>query len=218
MNSTERAELAGYLRVYAAEIEKEYGRPVAQEMIKGLLSGQDYIKRNPDSEVMSKSQSILNTWGYHKSNASIGDAPLMFGSSVLGNTIKEGMALNAAIGAGVNAGVQLTNNDPFSYVDMIMAGITSAATTGKGILPSAVINMGGAAIGSGIKGEDPINSVIGTGFGNMAGGITGKVASAVTKPFIKETTSSVAEAAIGSITSEVAGNKIKEQLDTRGKE
>lgn len=167
---------------------------------------------------MSKSQSILNTWGYHKSNASIGDAPLMFGSSVLGNTIKEGMALNAAIGAGVNAGVQLTNNDPFSYVDMIMAGIMSAATTGKGILPLAVINMGGAVIGSGIKGEDPINSVIGTGFGNMAGGITGKVASAVTKPFVKETTSSVAEAAIGSITSEVAGNKIKEQLDTRGKE
>jgi len=175
MNSTERTELAGYLRVYAAEIEKEYGRPVAQELIKGLLSGQDYIKRNPDSEVMSKSQSILNTWGYHKSNASIGDAPLMFGSSVLGNTIKEGMALNAAIGAGVNAGVQLTSNDPFSYVDMIMAGITSAATTGKGILPSAVINMGGAAIGSGIKGEDPINHMSGAVAGTVAGGIGGEI-------------------------------------------
>ncbi len=36
MNSNERAELAGYLRVYAAEMEKEYGRPVAQELIKGL--------------------------------------------------------------------------------------------------------------------------------------------------------------------------------------
>ncbi|WP_241576665.1 hypothetical protein [Rosenbergiella collisarenosi] len=75
MDSTERAELAGYLRVYAAEMEKEYGRSVAQELIKGLLSGQDYIKRNPDSEVMSKAQSIMNTWGYHKSNASIGDTP-----------------------------------------------------------------------------------------------------------------------------------------------
>lgn len=85
----------------------------------------------------------MNTWGYHKSNASIGDAPLMFGSSVLGTTIKEGMALNAAIGVGVNTGVQLSGNDPFSYVDAIMAGVASAATTGKNIIPSVGINMGG---------------------------------------------------------------------------
>ena len=135
MSSAEQAELAGYLRVYAAEMEKEYGPAVSQELVKGLLSGQDYVKRNPDSEAMSKAQTIMNTWGYHKSNASIGDAPLMFGSSVLGTTIKEGMALNAAIGAGVNAGVQLTGNDPFSYVDVIIAGITSAATTGKALDP-----------------------------------------------------------------------------------
>ncbi len=87
------------------------------------------------------------------------------------------MALNAAIGVGVNAGVQLTGKDPFSYVDMIMAGITSAATTGKNILPSAGINMGGAAIGSGIKGEDPVNSVIGTSLGSVGGSGTSAVIS-----------------------------------------
>ena len=38
MNRTERAELAGYLRVYAAEMEKEYGPAVSQELVKGLLS------------------------------------------------------------------------------------------------------------------------------------------------------------------------------------
>ena len=213
MSSTERAELAGYLRVYASEMEKEYGPAVSQELVKGLLSGQDYIKRNPDSEAMSKAQSIMNTWGYHKSNASIGDAPLMFGSSVLGTTIREGMALNTAIGVGVNVGVQLAGKDPFSYVDAIMAGITSAATTGKGIVGSAAINMGGAAIGSGIKGEDPTNSALGAGFGSVAGGVAGKVASEVMKPVVKETASDVAEAAIGSLTSEVAGNKVKDQLD-----
>jgi filamentous hemagglutinin len=213
MNSTERAELAGYLRVYASEMEQAYGTAVAQELVKGLLSGQDYIKRNPDSEAMSQAQTIMNTWGYHKSNASIGDSPLIFGSSVLGTTIKEGMALNAAIGVGVNAGVQLSGNDPFSYVDMIMAGITSVATTGKGIVGSAAINMGGAAVGSGIKGEDPTNSTIGAGFGSVAGGAAGKIASEIMKPVVKETTSDVAEAAIGSLTSEVAGNKVKDQLD-----
>jgi len=194
-------------------MEQAYGTAVAQELVKGLLSGQDYIKRNPDSEAMSQAQTIMNTWGYHKSNASIGDSPLIFGSSVLGTTIKEGMALNAAIGVGVNAGVQLSGNDPFSYVDMIMAGITSVATTGKGIVGSAAINMGGAAVGSGIKGEDPTNSTIGAGFGSVAGGAAGKIASEIMKPVVKETTSDVAEAAIGSLTSEVAGNKVKDQLD-----
>ena len=55
-----------------------------RSLFTGLLSGQDYIKRNPDTEAMAKAQSIMNTWGYHKSNASIGDAPLLFGGSVLG--------------------------------------------------------------------------------------------------------------------------------------
>ncbi|HAH3464300.1 TPA: filamentous hemagglutinin, partial [Escherichia coli] len=115
MTSTERAELAAYLRVYASEMEKEYGTAVAQELVTGLLSGQDYIKRNPDTEAMAKAQSIMNTWGYHKSNASIGDAPLLFGGSVLGLTVK-GMATNAAIGISVNSAAQLAGKDPFSYV------------------------------------------------------------------------------------------------------
>lgn len=73
--------------------------------------------------------------------------------------------------------------------------------------------MGGAAIGSGIKGEDPTNSTLGAGFGSVAGGVAGKIASEVMKPVVKETTSDVAEAAIGSLTSEVAGNKVKDQPD-----
>lgn len=209
-------ELAGYLRVYAAEMENEYGTAISQELVKGLLSGQDYIKRNPDSEAMSTAQNIMNTWGYHKSNASIGDVPLIFGGSVLGLTVK-GMTANAAIGVGVNASVQLTGKDQFSYVDAIMASVTAAATTGKGGIVSVPINVSGAAIGSGIKGEDPVNSMAGAGFGSVAGGIAGKVASEVMKPVVKETISEVAEAAIGSITSEVAGNKVKEQLDHGGK-
>jgi len=217
MSSTERAELAGYLRVYASEMEKEYGPAVSQELVKGLLSGQDYIKRNPDSEAMAKAQSIMNTWGYHKSNASIGDAPLIFGSSVLGTTIKEGMALNAAIGMGVNSAVQLSGNDSFSYVDMIIAGITSAATTGKNILPSAGINMGGAAIGSGIKGEDPINSMAGAGAGTVAGGIGGTIIKGVTSKVAEEAVSDLTGSIGGSYLSEKAGNFVKDNLDGKEK-
>ncbi|WP_046791626.1 hemagglutinin repeat-containing protein [Tatumella morbirosei] len=213
MSTTERAELAGYLRVYAAEMEKEYGSAVSQELVKGLLSGQDYMKRSPDSEAMAKAQTIMNTWGYHKSNASIGDAPLMFSTNVLGTTIKEGMALNAAIGVGVNSGVQLTGKDPFSYVDMIMAGITSAATTGKGIGASAAINMGGAAIGSGIKGEDPVNSIIGAGFGSLGGSGTSSVISGVLGSSVKAGASEAISSIGGSLAGEAVGNTVKGVLD-----
>ena len=215
MTSTERAELAAYLRVYASEMEKEYGTAVAQELVTGLLSGQDYIKRNPDTEAMAKAQSIMNTWGYHKSNASIGDAPLLFGGSVLGLTVK-GMATNAAIGISVNSAAQLAGKDPFSYVDAIMAGGTAAATTGKGIIVSTPINMGGAAIGSSIKGEDPTNSVIGAGVGSIFGGGIGKIATELLKPVIKEGSAEVIGAVTGAVSGEVTGNQVKDKLDKVG--
>ncbi len=216
MSSSERAELAVYLRVYASEMERGYGSAVSQELVKGLLSGQDYMKRNPDSEAMSKAQTIMNIWGYHKSNASIGDAPVMFAGSVLGLTVK-GMAANAAIGVGINSTAQLAGKDPFSYVDAIMAGMTAAATTGKGIIISTPINMGGAAIGSSIKGEDPTNSVIGTGVGSILGGGMGKIKSGSMGSSVKEGTSDIISNIGGSITSEAIGNATKGTLDEADK-
>ena len=216
MNSTERAELAGYLRVYAAEMEKEYGPAVSQELVKGLLSGQNYVKRNPDSEAMSKAQSIMNTWGYHNSNANIGDAPLIFGGSVLGVTVK-GMAANAAIGVGVNAGVQLAGKDPFSYVDVIMAGVTAAATTGKGIIASAPINVGGAAIGSGIKGEEPLNSMAGAAAGTVIGGVGGEIIKGVGSKFGKDAVSDLTGTVLGGYIGEKTGNAVKDELDKKDK-
>ncbi|WP_254592624.1 hemagglutinin repeat-containing protein [Pectobacterium polaris] len=215
MSESEQAELAGYLRVYASEMEREYGSAVSQELVKGLLSGQNYMKRNPDSEAMSKAQTIMNTWGYHKSNASIGDAPAILVGSVLGVTVK-GMAANAAIGVGVNTGVQLTGKDPFSYVDAIMAGVTAAATTGKGWKASVVINMGGAAVGSGIKGEDPTNSVIGAGLGSVVGSAGGKVVD-VLSPVTDQVTKDVVGAVTGSAASALTGNTVKSELDKRDK-
>ncbi|MDU4746010.1 hypothetical protein FHW04_002075 [Pantoea sp. AN62] len=213
MTSTERAELSGYLRVYASEMEKNYGSAVSLELVKGLLSGQDYIKRAPDSEAMLKAQTIMNTWGYHKSNASIGDLPLTFSGSILGSTIKETIAINAAIGTTVNSMSQRGGKDLFSYVDAIMAGVTAAATTGKGIGISAVINMGGAAIGSGIKGENPVNSVIGAGIGSVAGSKSDKYITGGLSTAAKEGTAEVIGAIGGSAASEIVGGITKDTLD-----
>ncbi|HAU5603642.1 TPA: hypothetical protein JD320_002834 [Citrobacter koseri] len=212
MTSTERAELAGYLRIYASEMENACGPAVAQQLVTGLLSGQDYMKRAPDSEAMSKAQSILNTWGYHKSNAGIGDAPLMFGSNVLGLTVK-GMAANAAIGVGVNTASQLSGKEPFSYVDAIMAGLTSAATTGKSVGVSAAINMAGAAIGSGIKGENPTNSVIGAGLGSVVGSKAEKYITGGLSTAVKEGTAEAVGVVGGSTASEIVSDAAKNDLD-----
>ncbi|UYK91329.1 VENN motif pre-toxin domain-containing protein [Pantoea ananatis] len=215
MSSTERAELTGYLRIYAAEMENAYGPAVAQQLVTGQLSGQDYMKRDPDSEAMSKAQSIMNTWGYHKSNASIGDAPLMFGGIMLGTTIK-GMAANVAIGVGVNTGVQLAGKDPFSYVDVIMAGVTAAATTGKGIIVSTPVNMGGAVVGNAIKGEDPTGSAIAAGAGSIFGGVAGKLATEQLKPVIKEGSAEIIGTVTGGTVSEITGKNVQDALNNAG--
>lgn len=54
-----------------------------------------------------------------------------------------------------------------------MAGVTAAATMGKGIIASTPINMGGTAVGSSIKGEEPANAVAGAG--TVIGGFAGKI-------------------------------------------
>ncbi|PSR44735.1 adhesin [Kluyvera genomosp. 2] len=184
-------------------------------MVQNLFDYPGY-ERNPDNAVLNQAQSTVNTWGYHKSNASIGDSPLIFGSSVRGTTIREGMAVNAAIGTAVNTGVQLSGDEPFSFVDAIMAGITSAATTGKSWKASAAINMGGAAIGSAIKGEEPTNSVRSNGFGSVVGSLGGKVVDSLS-PVTDQVTKDVIGAVTGATASELTGNAVKDELDKREK-
>ena len=108
---------------------------------------------------------------------------------------------------------QLGGKDPLSYVDAIMAGVTAAATTGKGIGISAVINMGGAAIGSGIKGENPVNSVIGAGIGSVAGSKSDKYITGGLSTAAKEGTAEVIGAVGGSAVSEIVGGITKDTLD-----
>nr|WP_235192658.1 hypothetical protein [Pantoea sp. IMH] len=126
------------------------------------------------------------------------------------------MATNAAIGVGVNAGVQLAGKDPLSYVDAIMAGVTAAATTGKGIIASTPINMGGASIGSSIKGEVPANSAIAAGAGSIFGGAVGKVATEQLKPAIKEGSAELIGVITGGTVSEVTGKNVQDALNNAG--
>ncbi|MTD28997.1 hypothetical protein GK011_18865 [Erwinia sp. J316] len=217
LSTAERTELVSYLKIYASDMQAQYGEAVTKELIAGMLTGQDYLKSAPQTEAQQKAQTIMNTWGYHKSNASIGDPVVLYGLGPLGNSIKTGMLTNAAIGVGVNTAVQLGGNDPFNYVDAILAGVTAAATTGKGIGVSAGINMGGAALGSAVKGENPINSVVGAGVGSILGSAGGTVIKGSTSTVVKEGTAELTGALGGSLLSETVGSGVKDLLDSTGK-
>ena len=140
----------------------------------------------------------------------VGDAPVMFGSSVPGLTVK-GMTMNVAIGTTVNTGVQLAGNDPFSYVDAIMAGVTAILTNGKGVSASAVINVGGALVGSSIQGKYKNNEALGAAAGYVAGSSVSNGVG-ILEPVVKESTKNILEAVGGSMSSEYFGNQVKDKL------
>ncbi|TCL05033.1 hypothetical protein EZJ58_3187 [Sodalis ligni] len=213
MTEAERNELNSYVRHYAADMQTQHGDAVTRELITGLLTGPDYLKSAPNSEAQQKAQTIMNTWGYHISNASMGDPILAYGLGPLGNSIKTGMATNAAIGVGANTAVQLSGNDPFSYVDTVMAGVTAATSTGKSLKQSALINMGGAALDSAAKGENPAGSMVGAALGSTIGGKAGQATSGAIGQVVGKATSDKGGAVVGSVISEIVSDGVKEQID-----
>jgi filamentous hemagglutinin len=127
------------------------------------------------------------------------------------------MALNAAIGTAVNTGYQLSGKDPFSYVDAVVAGVTAALAAGKAPEASTAINMGGAAIGSVIKGEGPTNSVIGAGIGSAARSKTDKYITGGLSTAVKEGSAEFIGAVGGSTASEIVGGIVTDALDNAGR-
>ncbi|MEN4547977.1 hemagglutinin repeat-containing protein [Pantoea agglomerans] len=215
LSDAERIELNSYVRVYATEMQSVYGSKKGQEMVASLFANPGY-ERNPDTDALKQAQSTINTWGYHESNASIGNAALAtLGSGVLGNMIKESMITNAAIGTTVNSAVQLNSPDPFSYVDAIMAGVTSAATTGQSWKSSMAINMGGAAIGSAVKGEDPTNASLAAGAASVIGGVGGTLVKGATSLVAKDGASEISGAVAGSYIGEKSGKIAENYLDKK---
>jgi filamentous hemagglutinin len=137
----------------------------------------------------------------------------MFGLGPLGNSIKTGILANATIGASVNTAVQISGDDPFSYVDVVMATVTAAAATGKRFLPAVGINMGGAAIGSAAKRENALGAVIGAGVGSAIGGKVGTFTKDAMTPIIKKPLSDIMGAVTGGYVSEQGGVYIKDKVD-----
>ncbi|MGI6408014.1 MAG: hypothetical protein ACOX0Y_04795 [Thiopseudomonas sp.] len=84
--------------------------------------------------------------------------------------------VGSAVGGGSNVAYQISTKDlkDLSYTDATIATVVGGLTQGKGVVGTAGISMGGAYVGSQIKGEDATAPVIGAGIGAAAGYVGGK--------------------------------------------
>ncbi|HEJ7840477.1 TPA: hemagglutinin repeat-containing protein [Serratia marcescens] len=128
-------------------------------------------------------------------------------------------ATGGAIGGAANVSTQLTVNGdkPFSYTDALLAIGTGALSQGKGPLLTGGVSVGGAYVGSTIKGEDPTNAMIGAGVGSVAGSGAGKVIGDKLKPIVTDNTADTLGAIGGAFVSENVGTATQDQISAHEK-
>ena len=121
------------------------------------------------------------------------------------------------IGGAANISTQVTVNGdkPFSYTDALIAIGTGAITQGKGPVLTGGVSVGGAYVGSTIKGEDPTNAMIGAGVGSAAGSGVGKVVTDKLKPVVPGSATDLTGDIFGSGAAELVGSETQNQLDAR---
>ncbi|MBH2759921.1 hypothetical protein [Serratia ureilytica] len=163
-----------------------------------LTKGLGTVAPQPATELVKKWALLMST------AATMGTGPAVGAGAA---------ATGGAIGSATNVSTQLTVNGdkPFSYTDTLLAIGTEALSQGKGPLLTGGVSVGGAYVGSTIKGEDPTNAMIGAGIGSVAGSGASKVVTDQLKPII-----SGPAAVVGSLTSEALGTEVSSQLDSNG--
>ncbi|EOV4914600.1 VENN motif pre-toxin domain-containing protein, partial [Edwardsiella ictaluri] len=129
-------------------------------------------------------------------------------------------ATGGAIGGAANISTQLTMNGdkPFSYTDALIAIGAGALTQGKGPVLTGGISVGGAYVGSTLKGEDPTNAMIGAGIGSAVGSVAGKVVTEQLKPVVSNGVAETIGNIGGSLSSEIVGGKVQNKLNESGDE
>ncbi len=129
------------------------------------------------------------------------------------------MVTGGVIGGVANSGVQLTTkgDKPFSYTDALIATGIGAVTQGRGIVAQEAINVGGAYLGSTIKGEDPVGPMVGAGAGTAAGALGGAVVKDKLAPVINKNAVEISGAVTGSMINESVGGEVQKQINKKGK-
>ncbi len=122
------------------------------------------------------------------------------------------VGLGVAIGGGANISYQLSSGkaslsdlNSLDFTDATIAAVVGGLTQGKGLLGTEVISVGGAYIGSQVKGTDSTSAMIGAGVGAAAG----KAILEKLRAIISGTAGSIG----GSVGAEVVGSEVSGVLN-----
>jgi len=130
LSSADKQELQTYLQVYAYEMSREYGTDMAQELVKGLLSGNDYLKHSPDNELQRKAQNILAGWSIQESQAAVGTPALLALSGPIGATLRAATAAGGAYQFGTGVGQLIEGDDTWAAAGNMASGALAMSAVG----------------------------------------------------------------------------------------
>ena len=130
LSSADKQELQTYLQVYAYEMSREYGTDMAQELVKGLLSGNDYLKHSPDNELQRKAQNILAGWSIQESQAAVGTPALLALSGPIGATLRAATASGGAYQFGTGVGQMIEGDDTWAAAGNMASGALAMSAVG----------------------------------------------------------------------------------------
>ncbi|WP_350307332.1 hypothetical protein [Photorhabdus viridis] len=105
-------------------------------------------------------------------------------------------------------------NESYSYTDTLITAGVGALTQGKGLIYTEGVNIGGAWLGSKLKGEDATGAVIGAAVGTVAGAkggeyLTGKVIANGISPVTSEIIGTIGGSVAGTVSGTVIENGFK---------
>ncbi|WP_131190154.1 hypothetical protein [Stutzerimonas kirkiae] len=128
---------------------------VTTEALQAMARGEGFDGPQPAKE-------FLKAWA----------VSMLAGGGLVSNGAKGAtVLLGGAIGGGANVSYQLSSDiDSISFTDATIATIVGGLTQGKGLLGTEVISVGGAYVGSQIKGTDAASAMVGAGVGAVVGG------------------------------------------------
>lgn len=132
------------------------------------------------------------------------------------NTTARGLTLvvGGAVSGGSNVVYQISIKElnELSFTDASIATAVGALTQGKGLAGTAGVSMGGAYVGSQIKGEDATAPVIGAGAGAAAGKIGEKHLIYQIKDKLPKAGADLLGAGFGSVLSEKVGAEVENKV------
>ena len=126
-----------------------------------------------------------------KRAVAIGAGPLVMGAGAAwgGIPLASQFITGSLIGTGVNAGAQYVLNDGnIKPTEVVMGGLTGGLTMGRDIIPTVLINTGGAMITSGYGNDSIGASMLGTALGSALGWKVGSVTERSVGKVIQRTT------------------------------